>query len=58
MAKLEDLTPGTLADGISADGPVEVVGVRWHGSTAIDYTHKVLSTGAADRLLYLWMRAG
>ena len=53
MARLEDLSPGTLAEGVLADGPVAVVSVQWFGQTAVELTYKVESTGAVgSQLLY------
>ena len=53
MAKLEDLTPGAGVLGVSPDGPVEVVAVKWFGGTAVSLTYKVQDTGRVDtRLLY------
>lgn len=39
MARLEDLTRGASVRGILPDGPVTVVDVRWHGSTALTLTY-------------------
>ena len=53
MAKLEDLTPGALVSGVSPDGVVEVVAVKWYGESAVELTYKMLDTGLPDtRLLY------
>ena len=53
MATLEELAAGTLVEGVVADGPVEVVSVKWFGQTAVELTYKVGSTGAvSNRLLY------
>jgi len=38
--RLEDLTPGALADGIVGDGTVTVVAVRWIGSNAVQLTYR------------------
>ncbi len=53
MATLEELAAGTSVEGVVADGPVEVVSVKWFGQTAVELTYKVGSTGAvSNRLLY------
>lgn len=35
MARLEDLTRGALVKGIPADGPVEVLDAKWHGTNVV-----------------------
>jgi len=40
MPRLEDLTPGAQVKGILAGGPVTVIGVKWHGSNALELTYK------------------
>ena len=45
MAELRDLIPGVLVRGVSPDGPVEVVAVKWYGESAIDLIYKVPGTG-------------
>ena len=53
MTELRDLIPGVRVRGVSPDGPVEVVAVKWFGESAIDLTYKVLDTGfVGTRLLY------
>ena len=53
MATLQELTPGTLVQGVIADAPIEVVNVRWFGDSAVELTYKVPATGRVDsRLLY------
>lgn len=53
MSKLEDLTSGVLVSGVSPDGVVEAVAVKWYGEYAVDLTYKVLDTGLlGTRLLY------
>jgi len=42
MARLEDLTRGAQLKGIRADGPVEVIDVKWHGTSAAELTYKGL----------------
>ena len=38
MARLEELSSGTHVDGVVADGPVEVVNVKWFGDGAVELT--------------------
>lgn len=53
MARLEDLTKGSLARGVLADRAVKVVDVEWHGSNAITLTFTDESTGRpGQELLY------
>lgn len=53
MAKLEEVIPGVLVRGVSPDGFVEVVAVKWFGESAVDLTYKVLDSGLlGTRLLY------
>ena len=53
MAKLEDIGAGVLVRGVSSDGPVEVIAVKWFGESAVEITYKVLDTGLpGTRLLY------
>ena len=53
MARLEDLTAGAYVGGVSSDGPVEVIAVKWFGDSTIDLTYKMPETGqTGTRLLY------
>jgi hypothetical protein len=53
MAQLKNLTPGTLVQGITPDGSVEVVSVKWFGDSTIELTFKIPATGTvSNRLLY------
>ena len=53
MARLEELTKGTLVRGVLADRTVRVVDVAWHGSNAITLTYTDEPTGKVDQeLLY------
>ena len=50
---LENLTSGALIGGVAADGPAEVVNVKWFGDSAVELTYKTPSTGrVGTRLLY------
>ena len=52
-AKLEKLTSGTLVSGVTSDGSVEVVDVKWFGDSAVELTYKTPATGhVGSRLLY------
>lgn len=48
---LEKLTAGILVTGISANGPVEIVAVKWFGTSAVEITYKMPNTGAVDNCL-------
>ena len=53
MATLDSLTTGALVGGVSSDGPIEVVSVKWFGDSAVELTYKTPSTGqVGTRLLY------
>ena len=53
MVRLEELTPGAFASGVSSDGPVEIIAVKWFGDAAIDLTYKIPETGqTGTQLIY------
>lgn len=53
MATLDSLTTGTLVGGVSSDGPIEVISVKWFGDSALELTYKTPATGhVGTRLLY------
>jgi hypothetical protein len=52
MPRLEDLTPGAQVKGIQPGGPVTVVGVKWHGSNALELTYKDCEGRPNVTLLY------
>jgi len=51
-AKLEDLKPNTLVQGILPDGPVTVVSVQWFGSDVAELTYKDQAGRLGNVLLY------
>jgi SNF2 family DNA or RNA helicase len=52
MARLEELTPTTLAKGVLPDAHVEIVSVQWHGSDAITLVYRGPNGRVADEILY------
>jgi hypothetical protein len=50
--RLEDLTPGALVSGVTGDGSVTAVAVRWIGSTALQLTCRKEDGRLDERLLY------
>ncbi|MEU4235503.1 helicase-related protein [Nonomuraea sp. NPDC026600] len=50
--RLEDLTPGAVVSGVTANGHVTVVAVKWYGSNAVNLTHRADNGDVADQLLY------
>lgn len=50
--RLEGLTPGSLVRGVTPDGPVTVVAVRWHGTSALTLTYRDGSGRVDERLVY------
>ena len=52
MVRLEELTVGVYVSGVSSDGPVMVIAVKWFGNTTIVLTYKIPDTGqTGTRLL-------
>jgi superfamily II DNA or RNA helicase len=51
-ARLEDVTPGALVSGVTGDGAVTVVAVRWVGSNALQLTYRTEDGRLDERLLY------
>jgi len=52
MAKLEDLTRGSVVGGILAEGFVTIVNVNWIGEVAIELTYKDSSGKLGHELVY------
>src|SRR5579884_1164819 len=52
MARLEDLTRGTVMRGILPDVLVTVVDVEWHGDTAITLTYKDAAGHLGSEILF------
>jgi hypothetical protein len=52
MGRLEDLSKGTLVNGIVADKPVTVVDVTWHGADVLTLVYRTGDGQVADRLIY------
>ena len=50
--RLEDLTPGAVVSGVTSNGLVAVVAVKWYGSNAINLTYRTDDGHIADQLLY------
>ncbi len=51
MARLEDLTRGAQVKGVRNDGAVEVVDVKWSGTSAIELTFKDVQGKPGNELL-------
>ena len=52
MAKLEDLTVGSIVSGLVSNAPVEVVAVKWYGNAVLELTFKNSQGIPANQLLY------
>jgi len=52
MARLEDITRGSVVGGILADGFVTIVDVHWIGEVAIELTYKDSSGKLGNELVY------
>ena len=52
MAKLEDLTAGSVVNGLVANEAVEVVAVKWHGDSVLEITYKTSQGKPGIQLVY------
>jgi superfamily II DNA or RNA helicase len=52
IMRLEDLTRGAQIKGLRNDGPVEVLDVKWFGTSAIEVTFKDAQGKPGNELLY------
>ena len=52
MARLEDLTQGTIVKGILPNQHVTVVAVTWLGTTGVDLTYKTDDGRRDSELVY------
>jgi len=52
MARLEDLTTGTLVKGIVPDDTAELVSVKWHGSDVLEVVYKDSTGRVGTEILF------
>lgn len=52
MSRLEDLTVGSLVSGLVNNETVQVVAVKWYGSSVLEITYKNTQGMLASQLLY------
>ena len=52
MARLEELTVGSMVSGLVNNESVQVVAVKWYGSTVLEITYKNSQGMLANQLLY------
>lgn len=52
MASLEELTPGTVVNGLLPNKPVTVINVQWHGFDVIEVTYKDGSGVLGNELIF------
>ena len=52
MSKLEDLTVGSNVIGLVNNEPVQVVAVKWFGTSVLELTYKNSQGMLASQLLY------
>jgi superfamily II DNA or RNA helicase len=52
MARLEDLTTGTLVKGIVPDAAAELVSVKWHGSDVLEVVYKDSAGRVGTEILF------
>jgi SNF2 family DNA or RNA helicase len=52
MARLEDLKPGAIVNGILPQQSVTIVDITWHGTAAVEITYKRADGEARNQLLY------
>jgi SNF2 family DNA or RNA helicase len=52
MARLEELTPGTVVKGLCPDGLATVVNTQWHGSACLEVVYKDYAGHLNQELVY------
>ncbi|MBU2550011.1 MAG: DUF3883 domain-containing protein [Proteobacteria bacterium] len=52
MAKLEEITKGSLVKGIRPEGPVTIIDVKWHGDSVIELTFRDTAGNLGSQLLF------
>ncbi len=52
MAHLEDLTVGTIVNGILSDEPITVVSTKWYGSASLEVFYKTHQGKTGSQILY------
>lgn len=52
MARLEELTVGSIVTGIASKEPVTVVAVKWYGTAVLEVTFKDSRGHLASQLIY------
>ncbi len=52
MARLEDLTAGSVVTGILANEPITVVSTKWYGTASVEVYYKTNQGGTGSQILY------
>lgn len=52
MTKLEDITVGSIAQGLVSNDAVEIVAVRWYGTAVLEVTYKDSKGNLGNQLIY------
>ena len=52
MARLEDLTSGSIITGILANEPITVVSTKWYGTASVDVYYKTNQGTTGSQILY------
>ena len=52
MARLEDLTVGAMVNGLVNNESVQIVAVKWYGSSVLEVTYKNAQGMLASQLVY------
>lgn len=52
MTKLENLTVGSIVNGLVSNEAVEIIAVKWYGNAVLEITYKNNRGGLANELLY------
>lgn len=52
MARLEDLTVGSMVNGMVYNESVQIVAVKWYGSSVLEVTYKNAQGMLAGPLVY------
>lgn len=52
MARLEEIIPGAIVQGLVPNEPVTVVSTLWHGASVLQVTYRLLSGRVEESMLY------
>jgi hypothetical protein len=52
MARLDEVTPGSLVNGILPDAATELISAKWHGSDVVEVVYKDSAGRVGTELLF------